>query len=165
MISVFLIAVTSADGYIAKDEKHVSTSWTSQEDKKHFTELTKRAGVVVMGSKTYETFMRPLKDRRTIVYSRTKKYDGVEMTSETPKDLVARLEKEGCKEVAITGGAHIYTMFLESGLVDTIYLTIEGVLFGKGIPLFNANMDISLNLVKNTQLGPNTVLLEYSINK
>ncbi|MCL5782229.1 MAG: dihydrofolate reductase, partial [Patescibacteria group bacterium] len=57
----FIIAALSADGYIARDEHHPAF-WTSKEDKKRFVELTKRAGVVIMGSTTYTTIARPLKD-------------------------------------------------------------------------------------------------------
>ena len=98
-MKTFIIAAVSADGFIAKDSNHPAF-WTSKEDKKNFIELTKRAGVVVMGSKTYETFGRPLKDRKNIVYtkSETKKYDGVETTSESPSTLLTRLEKESFKE-------------------------------------------------------------------
>ena len=59
-MKVFIIAAISADGFIAKDPKEPSTSWTSLVDKKHFSEITKRAGTVVMGAKTYETIGKAL---------------------------------------------------------------------------------------------------------
>ena len=74
MIKCFIVAALTADGFLAKDKNQVSTSWNSSDDKKHFIELTKRAGVVVMGSTTFETFNKPLKDRLNIVYSHSKKY-------------------------------------------------------------------------------------------
>ena len=54
MIKVFIIAAISADGFIAKDTNHPAM-WTSKADKKRFIELTKRAGVVIMGATTFKT--------------------------------------------------------------------------------------------------------------
>src|ERR1035437_220047 len=141
MIKCFIVAALTADGFLAKDKNQVSTSWNSAEDKKHFVELTKRAGVVVLGSTTFETFGRPLKDRLNIVYSRSKKYEGVEMTEDEPEVLLQKLEERGFSEVAICGGSSIYTKFFKAGVVDTLYITVEPVIFGKGITLFNDDIE------------------------
>jgi dihydrofolate reductase len=166
MIKTFIIAALSADGFIAKDQSEPSTRWTSKEDTGHFIDRTKKAGVVILGSKTFETFgARPLKERRTIVYSRNKKYKSVETTDEPPKELLKRLEKEGVSEVAIAGGSSIYTMFAENQAVDKLILTVEGVVFGSGIPLFNKKLDIKIRLIDHKKIGPNTVVLEYNVVK
>jgi dihydrofolate reductase len=165
-MKVFIIAALSADGFIAKDNTEPSTKWTSKEDTDHFIERTKKAGVVVMGSKTFETFgAKPLPSRRNIIYTQAKKYDGVETTNESPRGLLTKLEKEGVEEVAICGGSTIYTLFAEAGVVDKLILTIENVAFGKGVSLFNNKVDLNLNLVSNTQIGSNTVVLEYDVNR
>ncbi len=164
MIKVFIIAATSADGFIAKDEKHSPMYWSSKADKKRFVELTKRAGVVVMGSSTYKTIGQPLKERINIVYSKNQTFEGVEMTQKTPLELIADLEARGFKEVAICGGSQIYTMFMKAGIVDTIYLTIEPLLFGKGINIFNDDLHYKL-IPQNTQVSESagTLLLEYKV--
>ena len=165
MIKCFIIAALTADGFLAKDKNQVSTSWNSSDDKKHFVELTKRAGVVVMGSTTFETFNKPLKDRLNIVYSRSKKIEGVEMTDDEPEVLLNKLEERGFSEVAICGGSSIYTKFLKSGVVDTLYLTIEPVLFGKGITLFNDDIEYKLELVSQTFTPQGTIFKEYKVLK
>ena len=38
-------------------------------------------------------------------------------------------------------------MFIEAGVVDTIYLTVEPIIFGKGINLFNKEMLHHLKLI------------------
>jgi dihydrofolate reductase len=164
-MKVTLIAAITADGFIGRNKGHVSTAWTSKEDKVFFSSTTKKIGTVIMGSTTYETFSIPLKDRRHIVLSRTKTYEGVETTSEDPKTLLARLESEGVEEVALCGGASIYATFLEQGLVDKACLTVEGILFGEGISLLSKEIEIKMRLVSSTTLGENTVLLEYEILK
>lgn len=163
-MNCFIIAALSADGYIAKDERHPAF-WTSKEDKKRFIELTKRAGVVVMGSNTFITLPRPLKERRNIVYSRQHTFPGAEVTQEDPRALLARLEAEGHTEVAICGGSYIYTVFMEAEVVTTLYLTIEPIIFGLGINLFNKplnNHKLELKAVTQTETG--SLLLEYAVN-
>ena len=118
-----------------------------------------------MGSNTYEVMSRPLEDRLNIVYSRDKQYDGAETTRAEPKDLIEDLGKRGYKEIAICGGAAIYTMFMEAGALDKMYITIEPVIFGAGLALFNKEISQELRLVSNKQIGKNTILLEYNVIK
>mgnify|MGYP001180976091 CR=1 FL=1 len=163
MIKAFLIAAVSADGYIAKDEHHPAF-WTSKEDKKRFVELTKRAGVIVMGSNTFKTLPRPLKERVNIVYSRTKTFEGAEVTQKSPAELLEELHSRGFKEVAICGGSNIYNMFMKAGVIDTIYLTIEPILFGKGMRLFEDDMLYRLKLISHTPTEGGALLLEYKVD-
>lgn len=163
-MKVFLIAALSADGFIAKNSSHLATDWTSKEDKKFFSEKTKKARVVVMGSTTYETFLKPLKDRLHIVYSRSKAYEGVETIQKPPTELIMELKGRGYEEVAICGGASIYTQFMEANLIQTLYLTVEPVLFGQGVSLFTKPIDQKLVLVSSEKLNnQGTFLLEYGV--
>lgn len=119
-----------------------------------------------MGAKTYETFgAQPLAGRRNIIYSLDVEYEGVETTTEPPEQLLLRLEREGVSEVAICGGASIYTLFLDNNLVDKLYLTVEGVIFGQGLNLLSKNLPRQLSLVSLNKIGDNTVLLEYDLIK
>ncbi|MEO8581802.1 MAG: dihydrofolate reductase family protein [Patescibacteria group bacterium] len=167
---VFLIAAISLDGFIAEKTAQISTSWTSKEDRKFFSERTKKAGVIVMGSSTYKTIGRPLPGRVNVVYSKSASYEFKNenegfVTALEPKALLNELESLGHKEVAICGGASIYSMFMKAGLIDTVYLTIEPVIFGSGIKLLNDDIKVTLQLVKVDKMGENAVLLEYKVNK
>ncbi len=165
MIKAFIIAAQTLDGFIARDKDQLSMDWNSPEDKKRFITLTKRAGVVVMGRTTYETFNKPLKERLNIIYSRSKNLEGTEVTSDEPAVLLKKLEERGYTEVAICGGSEIYSMFMNDGLVDTIYLTIEPVLFGEGIRLFNKINNFRIDLVSCEKTETGTLFLEYKVNK
>ncbi len=163
-MKTFIIAALSADGFIAKDTHHPAF-WTSKADKARFVRLTKEAGVVVMGSTTYATLPRPLKDRVNVVYSRSKTFEHTETTQKAPRELLAELEARGFKSVAICGGSQIYDMFMKAGVVDTLYLTIEPIIFGKGIGLFTEDMLYHLKLKsvhESTESG--SLLLEYLVN-
>jgi dihydrofolate reductase len=158
-----LIAAVTADGFIGRSAEHLA-DWTGKADKKLFVEVTKQAGAMVMGSRTFATIGRALPGRRTIVYtSRPESItaEGVETTSEPPAELVARLEREGASGLAICGGASIYGQFMAAGVVDELYLTIAPLVFGMGIPLFNEKLEISLQLLDFKQLDDDTILLHY----
>lgn len=172
-MNCFIIAALTIDGFIARDVNQISTSWTSQEDKKWFNQRTKEAGVIVMGSKTFETIGRPLPGRLTIVYSRqpsqalkaaANQYpDQIRITSQDPKSLFDQLEKENYSEVAICGGSSIYTLFMKSRLVTKMYLTLEPVVFGKGVGLFDEELDIQVSLRAVHDLSTQTKVLEYDV--
>lgn len=162
-MKAFIIAAITADGYIAQNKDHGSFSWTSKDDKKRFIELTKRAGVIVVGSSTFATFAKPLKDRVNIVYSRSKQFEGAETTQDSPQELLKKLEVRGFSEAAICGGAHIYSMFMKAKAVDRIFLTIEPVIFGSGIKLFNEEITARLKLMNMEKTESGTLLLEYSV--
>lgn len=166
-MKVFAIASVTADGFIGKTADHLA-DWTSPEDKKLFVRLTKQAGIMVMGSRTFATIGRALPERRTIVYTSKPELinvEGVETTNEAPADLIDRLRKEGAEGIAICGGSLIYSMFVDAGLVDELYLTVEPIIFGKGIPLFNGELDIKLSLIETSKLNEHTVLLHYAFTQ
>jgi dihydrofolate reductase len=172
MIKAFIIVATSADGFIARNDSELSTQWTSKDDLARFIELTKRAKVVVMGSKTFLTMPKPLKNRLNIVYSRSQNFDQsndperiVETTNDDPAVLLKKLEDRGYTEVAICGGAEIYEMFMGRSLVDKIYQTIEPVSLGSGIPsLVTAYVaaNPSWNKDKQIELPTGTIFIDYS---
>lgn len=75
---------------------------------------------VIMGRKTYESFGRPLKERRNIVISRDKNLAiaGCEVVHSL-NDALELTKKD--KEVFIIGGANIYEQAMS--LANKIYLT------------------------------------------
>jgi dihydrofolate reductase len=164
-MKVFIIAAITADGFIGRSAGHTA-DWTGKADKKVFVELTKEAGTIVMGSRTFATIGRALPGRRNIVYtSRPQEIqaEGIETTNEPPTELIARLEAEGVRSLAICGGATIYDLFMRAGVVTDIYLTIIPVLFGKGVPLFADELSTNLKLETNTTLDDGAILLHYTV--
>ncbi|OGV91821.1 hypothetical protein A3A66_02580 [Microgenomates group bacterium RIFCSPLOWO2_01_FULL_46_13] len=166
-MNVFIIAAQSADGFIARNSNEPSINWTSKEDKEFFQERTKKAGVIVVGSKTFATFRKPLPDRLNIVYTRHPEKIPISRVIRTsslpPEELIRQLEKERYSEVAVCGGSQIYTMFMEAGVVNKLYLTVEPMLFGKGIKLFDKAAERRLELVQVKNLNRYTLLLEYNL--
>ena len=85
------------------------------------------------------------------------------MSQAATKSDLKNLEERGYKEVAICGGSEIYTMFMEAGVIDTLYITTEPVLFGKGISMFKREIDTKLQLVSSTTFASGSQFSEYKV--
>ena len=168
-MKVILVAAISADGKIAEKVDQSSLDWTSKEDTQFFVEKTKEVGTVIMGKKTYATFGKPLKGRRLIVLTSKPgdevAQEGLEYTSEAPRELLKRLASEGVSQVVVGGGASVYGQFIAAGLVDEVFLTLEPIFFGAGVPLAEGFSRLNMRLEEVTKLGESTVLLHYRIPK
>lgn len=165
---VFIIAALTADGFIAQSADQKSTRWTSKEDYRFFTSRTKEAGAVVMGSTTYQTIGHALSDRLTIVQTRhagtTDFNQNPVFTDQSPQQIVNWLVTQNkYAELAVCGGASIYTLWLESGLINTLYLTTHTkVSFGHGIRLFTKPVNLP-NPTTTTHLSDTTILNVYNL--
>lgn len=166
---VIALAAMTADGRIARREPG-PVNWSSREDKRMFVQVTRRAGVVIMGRTTYDSLPMPLAGRRVVVLTtraaeqQLSQSDTVEFTSGTPKAIIADLAARGYTEAVVAGGASVYQAFLEAGVVDELWLTIEPLLFGDGLPLLRRETsDISLRLLEVVRLAEHTVQLKYRV--
>jgi dihydrofolate reductase len=167
-MKIVLMAAISADGKIARSPDEVSTDWTSGADTKFFVEKTKEIGTVVFGRKTFETLNRALPDRRTIVMTRNPdayEVEGVEFVNETPAELVARLRDEKVDELVVAGGAGVYSQFLDAELVDEVFLTVEPIVFGRGVDVCSMDSSLDLKIENVRRLGQSSVLLHYFIQR
>jgi len=182
-----MIAAMTADGFIAQSQDQISTRWTSKEDAGWFARRTKQAGACVMGRTTFQTMGgRALAERLLIIQtSQAELLDEnhgkignldelnnwhfnpgkteVLISSLPIPELVDKLSKSGVNELAICGGSNIYAQWLQSGLVNNLYLTLEPKLFGQGVPLLAGAVDIKLDLLSVEKLNSKTLLIEYSV--
>jgi dihydrofolate reductase len=158
-IQVKAIAAQSSDGFISRKETagESSVKWTSPEDTRRFKEFTKQARVVVMGHNTFKTFgAKPLPERLNIVYTRDAVLLSTPWTPElgytdlSPEVLLETLQNNGYTEVFICGGTQIYDRFRP--FMNYLYLTIEPVEFGDGIPLFTDPAAMPSQLIGSAQL-------------
>lgn len=174
-MKVIMVAVSSVNGKLTKNEETDIYKWTSKEDAKIFFSLIKKHNLIVMGSKTYEVARKVIKlkkDKLRIVLTRDPKIykndevkGSLKFTSESPRELIERLGKQGYTSMLVVGGTEINTTFLKNHLVDELYLTIEPLIFGKGKNLIleeeiEANLKL-LSVKKLNKIG--TLLLKYSV--
>lgn len=164
-----MMAIT-LDGKIAKFTDHPAT-WTSKADKKIFVHETKRIGVIVMGKTTYDTIGKPLPGRLNMVMdfkvdTSQNIADTLEYTSKQPAEIIKELEGRGFSEMIIGGGSTINGLFLDQGLVDELWLTIEPKVFGEGLSLFKgADVELDLELIELRQPDDNVIHVRYKVKK
>lgn len=168
-MKVFIAATMTVDGFIGESTAHHTMDWRSKSDGRSFSRLVTWAGVMVMGSTTYNTFKvkRAPFGQRLIVYSHHPENvtpgENVEASNEVPRALVERLGAEGYKGLAICGGMQINTLFWEAGVVDELYLTVEPHVFGKGVPLLDTAVAARLELLDTTTHHDGAVRLHYAV--
>lgn len=118
-----LIAALDAANGIGKDN---DLMWNLPADMRFFKETTK-GHVVIMGRKNYDSIpekYRPLAGRTNVVLSRKPNFEAPDcLVYDSFENCVASLELAPDQKAFIIGGAEIYKLALESGLVHEMYLT------------------------------------------
>ncbi len=167
-MKVTLLMAITLDGKIGKDADHFP-DWTGKEDKKLFVEMTKKAGVLIMGSKTFDTIGKPLPDRKNIIITRSKhrksEWKNLEFTNKTPHEILEKLETENFTEVILAGGSQINSLFARANAINEIVVTICPKIFGSGIGLFTEDIEMNLTLLGMKKISEDVLCLKYKVLK
>jgi dihydrofolate reductase len=181
-MTVYMITALSADGLTAPADNRDHFTWTSQAHKDWFHRRTREVGVVAMDPLTYGFLGgRPLSDRLTVVMSdadvvttpqteeRIPEYNGgretkVVRTEVDPYVVISELVDKNYPEVVIYGHNSTLNSFVEIGLVDILYLTIESKLLGRGTGLFSDTLTRNIRLSSVQQLSSESGLLTYAVD-
>ncbi len=130
-IKTAIIVATSENSVIGKEQ---NLPWRLSDDLKNFKEKTLHHAII-MGRKTFQTFLKPLPKRQHIIISRNTLDNNLADFGEIENCLFTNslenaisLAKEYAQnnaqnEVFVIGGGEIYKQSLESDLIDVIYLT------------------------------------------
>ena len=163
---VTLMVAITVDGKIAKDADHYP-DWTGSADKKLYVEITKKAGVMIMGSTTFDTIGRVLPGRKTVVMTRNPARQSnrpdLVFTKDPAETVLADLADQGYTEAIVVGGAQINQVFAAKGLIDELILTISPYAFGAGLSIFSDRVDMQLALKKWWQLDEHTLCVRYAV--
>lgn len=162
-----LLTATSIDGKIAPQAGR-STDWTSPEDKAHMTNILDQSDLVVVGRTTYELAKEPLLRRRCLIFSRAVESVWQDDAGQTwinaeVVDVLEWIRQARYSSVCLLGGRSVYNYFLQRGRLDEMWITIEPVIFGVGIPLFDCEAPLSdFELISHTKLNTvGSILLHY----
>ena len=166
MLTISLIAAVSIDGRIAGYSGH-SSDWTSTEDKDFLHTMLDKSDCIVVGHNSYEIAREPLSKRNCIVFtgSGDKSDTGVVYFNPAKEDFFGFVKGKGYTSIAVLGGTGVYTYFLEHDLCTDFYVTIEPVVFGNGLPLFETkkfemkNFRFQSSRLLNSQ---GSILLHYT---
>ena len=123
-----IIAARSINNVIGKEGK---IPWQIEGEQKQFKELT-TGNVVVMGRKTYEEIGHPLPGRKTIVLSKSKKFEGENLR--TAGSVKEALELAAGQKVYFAGGYEVYKEAIP--FADIMYITEVNLVIENGDVFF-----------------------------
>lgn len=167
-MKVVLVMAVTLDGKIGRHPGD-PVDWTGSADKKEFVELTRRAGVMIMGSRTFDAIGRVLPGRKSVVLtrdrSRTSTDRNLVFTDAPPEQILRELESQGYTEACLVGGGVINGLFARHNLIDEIQLTLVPRIFGQGLSLFGETLDLTLDLVGTRELEPGILRVTYRVRR
>ena len=165
-MKVILVMAMTLDGKIARHATD-PVDWTGSADKRYFVQITRSAGVMIMGNNTFNAIGRPLPGRHNVVMTRTlegkQNAKNLQFTDKPPAEIIQALAMAGYKEATLIGGAQVNTLFASQKLIHEIHLTLAPRLFGQGLALFSRELDLRLNLLDVKALETDVVLLKYKV--
>lgn len=161
----------SLNGIIATSNN--KEDFLSHENWNEFIKAVNRSGCLIWGRKTYEmmqtwdkSYLNSLKDITKIIVSSDSKLNLIEgfTQAHSPEEAINILKKKGFKEVILTGGSKNNSSFAKLRLINEIILNVEGVIIGKGIPLFDpSEFELKLKLIDIKKIVPNILQLYYEV--
>jgi dihydrofolate reductase len=141
-----MVAGISLNGKIA-DEKGDFSKYSSAEDKKWLSAKIAESDVVVMGRTTYEKHLKDQpKKKPLIVFTRSisglridESSSEIHFFHDSKEELLNLCNLLQYNTVTILGGSEVYHWFIEQKLVTDLYLTVEPLVFGKGVNFLSGN--------------------------
>ena len=173
---VTLLAAQSLDGFITQHDTPGST-FTSEADKKHFRDSLGGFDCSVMGGETYRVSrdlirshltkkrLRLVLTRAPDAYAADAQAGTLEFTKTTVTAMVDHLRQRAYQRCALLGGAQLHTLFLQAGLVDELWITVEPVLYGRGTPFLARQGEFRLRLLEKASLSDDVLLLKYQVKR
>ncbi len=166
-MKLILVMAVTADGKIARDSTH-AVDWTGRADKAYFSRITRKAGVVIMGSRTFDALGSPLPDRLNIVMTRKKhgkpSFPNLVFTDQAPGTILSDLDEKNYPFAVLMGGAQINSLFMDQGLVDEMHLTLVPRIFGTGLGLFDSPFDRQLALESIREIQSGHLLMKFRLS-
>jgi len=169
-MKVILYMAISANGMIAKSND--DTSWISQEEWKSYSEAVRKAGNLIVGRRTYHILTKQpefseFKDVRLVIVSKNnnlKLLSSNHFIANSPKEALNIMK--GAKEVVVAGGGILNNSFLVENLIDEIYLDIEPIILGEGIPIFKGkDFERKLKFLGMKKISDDELQLHYKVQK
>jgi len=160
-MKITLHMATSIDGFIARVDG--DSSWVSSVDAALFEARCKSAGCIVLGRTTYDQYhgeLYPISDITNIVLSSRPLPDA--LTAPSPLGAVAAARIKGHDQILLAGGGKTNAGFLQSNLIDEIFLSTHPIMLGEGIRLFEgASFSDKFTLVDTSPLDDGLTQMHY----
>ncbi|MDO8664717.1 MAG: dihydrofolate reductase family protein [Candidatus Liptonbacteria bacterium] len=169
-MKVILYMAISANGFIARKDDDVP--WSGSIFACYYDFVRKR-GNIILGKRTYKIMkevgeFEKLGFPLTVVVSDSPDKINNEKTIfvSSPKEAIKNLEERGVEEAIVGGGSILNSSFMAENLIDEIYLDVEPIIFGEGIPLFAAgDFEKKLELIEIKNISDNEIQLHYRVKR
>ena len=167
---VVLYIAMSLDGYIAKPDGSVDWLFDVEGDggDNGYAEFYKTIGTCVMGRLTYDEVLKlsddfPYANVPCYVLSRSEQPSAphVTFTDEALDTLIPELKRTSEGDVWLVGGGQLVAAFLESSLIEELYIAVIPKVLGEGIPLFPEGTVPSTFQLTDVQKLGQMVMLSY----
>jgi dihydrofolate reductase len=172
-MKVILYVASTINGMAAK--KDGNSDWVSPEDTASFNTTCQKAGCAIMGRHTFEIYNQlpvaewPNTHNLHIVLTSRPSLDTQHpklVIAKNPRQALDLAAKRGINQVVVMGGCRTFGSFMQENLVDEVYLDVEPLAFGEGMPLFIAgDFETKLDLLETKPLSPQTIQLHYQVKK
>jgi dihydrofolate reductase len=159
----------SLDGFIAGPDGEYD--WIVVDPTVDFTALSKEFDTLLMGRRTFELALRgpgpTMPGMQTVVCSHTlgnTPYPGILVCTDAAATVSALKTKPG-KDIWLFGGAGLFRSLLDSGLVDTIEVSVTPILLSQGVALLPAGKcSPRLRLLETKSTPSGTLRLSYAVD-
>jgi len=78
-------------------------------------------------------------------------------------DTVARLKREGTKDIFLFGSADLAASLIPHGLIDEFRIAVNPVILGGGTPLFKQGERVKLKLLDARTLSTGIIISRYAL--
>lgn len=186
MRKLVLLAHTSLDGFVAGSQGQLDDFDAGEENLQFICTLTKEADSALLGRVSYELLNRywpTAKDlsnaskgtvaysnwynsAKKIVISKTIKGENLKNTiviDDQIPDRILNIKSEAGGDILIFGSPAVSQLLMQNNLIDTYWIFVNPIIFGKGISLFTEmSTKIKLKLVATKQFSNGEFGLCYS---
>ena len=187
MRQLILIAQTSLDGFVAGPGGEFDNFLGGEENLEFVCTLTDTADAALLGRKSYQLLdagwpsaaTRPNATANEIKYSnwynrvpkivltKTLPPDNekrrIVLSENVAKDIIGLKSQPG-QDMLVFGSPAVVHFLIEQDLLDSVWLIIHPVMFGKGIRLFGEEQKlVKAGLSKTKQLSNGTIALRYDM--
>ena len=164
-----LYMASTINGLIAREND--GTDFISKKEWNFYSAMVRKSGALIIGRRTYliltkQPEFKEFEKVKIVVISRSLRH------TLSPLHLIATSTKASLallkdfKEVIVAGGGILNTSFMKNNLIDEIYLDVEPLALGKGIPLFRGqNFETTLQFLGMKKISANEIQLHYKVKK
>jgi dihydrofolate reductase len=189
MRKLILIVHTSLDGFVAGTKGELDGFDASEENLQFVCDLTAEADAALFGRISYQllngywpkakdipnaskgtiSYSTWYNNAQKIVISKTlaKEYlDNTIFISNDIANAISNIKSQQGKDILIFGSPGVSQLLIQQDLIDSIWIFINPVIFGLGIPLFNASENkTTLKLVATKQFANGEIGLHYILER